>query len=173
MLTYDRWVAYFFDQAMLAASMSKDPSDGVGSVVVDETNRVVSSGYNGLPARVDFNHVITTDRETKLQCTLHAEENALAFAWRDVRGMSLFSTRKPCAHCAAVIVQRGIHCVAYLIDPNDTINPAWEKSFQLADEIFEQAQVQVVEFTYLLNLDNKRIYFERYPLEVPDDDCPF
>lgn len=145
-MTSDRWTNFFFKLALSAGRLSKDPSVGVGAVIVDDNNRIITTGFNGLPSGIDFNEVITPDRETRLQCTIHAEENALAFAWRDVKGMTLFSSRQPCARCAAMIVQRGISCVAYLVDPNDTINPSWANSFELADEIFRQAGTDVYEF---------------------------
>lgn len=167
----DRWTASFFDHAFVAASLSRDPKAKVGAVIVDERNRIVSSGFNGLPSGIGYSVQITQNREDRLACTLHAEENALAFAWRDVKGMTLLCTRHPCARCAAMIVQRGITCVAYIVG-NDTINPDWQHSFILAQDMFKQAGIEVVEWVMML-VDGKATYHERMPDIDPDDEIPF
>lgn len=146
-MTHDRWTDNFFRHALLASEMSRD-STKVGAIIVDDRNRIVSSGYNGPPAGVNLPFLVTSDRKKKLICTIHAEENALAFAWRDVKGMTLFCTRRPCGKCAAMMVQRGIDTVAYLTREGDTINPDWEISFAIADMLFQQAGVEVYEFFY-------------------------
>lgn len=163
MITLDRWSRSFFEHAIVTSRLSKDPKAQVGAVIVDDRNRIISSGFNGLPSGVDFDWYLPKpvgtecvpdirvaleterkERADRLACTIHAEENALAFAWRDVKGMTLFCTRHPCARCAAMIVQRGISSVAYLVG-NDTINPDWQRSFELAHEMFMQADVLVLE----------------------------
>jgi dCMP deaminase len=126
--------------------MSKDPSLGVGAVIVDHRKRMVSSGFNGLPSGIDFDSVITTDRETKLMCTIHAEENAMAFAWQDIAGYYLFSTRHPCARCAAMIVQRGLHRVYYLSDPSDTVNARWRREHEMARYLLDHAGIVMFEW---------------------------
>ena len=47
------WDEYFMGIALLSAKRSKDPNTQVGACVVDEDNKVVSIGYNGMPRRVD------------------------------------------------------------------------------------------------------------------------
>lgn len=50
------------------------------AAVLDPENRVVSTGYNGLPRGIPDDLKILADREIKLSLVLHAEENALLFA---------------------------------------------------------------------------------------------
>lgn len=44
-----KWDRRMLGLVNLIATWSKDPSTGVGDVIVDAKNRVVSLGYNGFP----------------------------------------------------------------------------------------------------------------------------
>ena len=43
------WDEYFMGVALLAAKRSKDPNTQVGACIVDDDNRILSTGYNGFP----------------------------------------------------------------------------------------------------------------------------
>ena len=45
------WDEYFMGIASLSSLRSKDPSTQVGACIVDNNNKVVSIGYNGMPRR--------------------------------------------------------------------------------------------------------------------------
>ena len=47
---YISWDQYFMGIALLSAERSKDPSTQVGACIVDDNNRILSEGYNGMPA---------------------------------------------------------------------------------------------------------------------------
>ena len=47
-----KWYKRFLDLAQHMSSFSKDPSTKVGAVIFDDSNRIVSMGYNGLPQKV-------------------------------------------------------------------------------------------------------------------------
>ena len=47
---YISWDQYFMGIAMMSAERSKDPSTQVGACIVDKNNRILSMGYNGMPA---------------------------------------------------------------------------------------------------------------------------
>ena len=47
---YLNWDEYFMGVAMLSAGRSKDPSTQVGACIVNDENRIMSVGYNGMPA---------------------------------------------------------------------------------------------------------------------------
>lgn len=49
----------------------------------------------------------------KLLRTLHAEQNAILFAARDLTGCTLYVTHPPCARCTALLIQAGIREVVY------------------------------------------------------------
>jgi dCMP deaminase len=117
-----KWGSRFMDLARLVASWSKDPSTQVGAVIVD----------NDAPV----------DREVKLLRTIHAEENALLFARRDVTGMSVYVTRPPCARCAAKLVQAGIVRVVYDLPPVDFVE-RWALEMREAQAMFADVGVAV------------------------------
>lgn len=127
------------DLARLVASWSKDPSTKVGAVIVDQDNRIVSTGFNGFPRGVNDSPV---ERDIKLLRTIHAEENALLFARRDVTGMSIYVTRPPCARCAAKLVQSGIARVVYELPPVDFVE-RWSMEMREAQTMFVEAGMTI------------------------------
>lgn len=93
----------------------------VGAIVVKD-DRIISIGYNGMPAGWDNNceDVIqhsddTTSLKTKPE-VLHAETNAiakLAKSNESGRDADIFVTHAPCLDCAKLIYQSGISRIYY------------------------------------------------------------
>jgi len=94
----------------------------VGAIVVKD-DRIISIGYNGMPAgwdndceevveqHEDGGQVLKTKPEV-----LHAETNAIAKLARSTEsglGADLFVTHSPCRDCAKLIYQSGISRVWY------------------------------------------------------------
>jgi len=129
-----KWDTRFIDLAKLVASWSKDPSTQVGAVIVDKDKGIVSTGFNGFPQGVDDE---ATDRDIKLLRTIHAEENALLFARRDVTGMTVYVTRPPCARCAVKLIQSGVSRVVYPLPPVDFVE-RWGNEMREANAMFSQ-----------------------------------
>jgi dCMP deaminase len=100
----------------------------VGAIVVKD-DRVISIGYNGMPAGWDNNceDVIqhsddTTSLKTKPE-VLHAETNAIAKLAKSNEsglGATMFITHAPCLDCAKLIYQSGISSVLYRNAYRDT-----------------------------------------------------
>jgi dCMP deaminase len=106
-----KWDERYLEMAALVASWSKDPRAKVGAVVV-RNNRVVATGFNGLPSEVLDNEERLTDKKIKLEMTVHAEENALIVAGRNAEGATIYVHGKPvCARCAGSIIQARIERV--------------------------------------------------------------
>ena len=78
---YISWDEYFMGVALLAANRSKDPNTQVGACIVDNDNRILSTGYNGFPQGCsDDDFPWNRDEklgETKYQFVVHAELNAV------------------------------------------------------------------------------------------------
>ena len=94
----------------------------VGCIIVKD-DRIISIGYNGMPAGWDNNceHEMKWPNgeirflETKEE-VLHAESNAIAKLARSNESgdkASLFVTHSPCIECAKLIYQSGIKDVYY------------------------------------------------------------
>ena len=138
------WARRFFDLAELVAGWSKDPSTQVGAVIVDPRKRVVSLGFNGLPSGIHDDPDVLEDRDRKLALTLHAEENAILFAQRDLTGCSIFTwPLPPCAHCAAKIVQAGIRQAFVPTAPTEEPS-RWAANMTLARSIMKEAGVRIL-----------------------------
>lgn len=134
------WNDYFMGLAQAAAAKSKDPSSKVGAVIVDMNRRIVSIGYNGPPRGTNDNYAYSS-REVKLRRVLHAEENAILFAGRPLRGCAIYCTHHPCAHCAALICQVGIVEV-YCPQVDSGFAARWEADITCASAMFMEVGVQ-------------------------------
>ena len=118
---YISWDEYFMGVALLAAERSKDPSTQVGACIVDESKRILSTGYNGFPKGCsDDEFPWNRDDalgETKYQYVVHAELNAILNAsGKSLSGSTLYVGLFPCNECAKAIIQSGIKEVIYLSD---------------------------------------------------------
>jgi dCMP deaminase len=139
------WDEYGMSLARAVAAKSKDPSTQVGCVILDPEHRVVSTGYNGLPRRVQDDAAILDIREIKLDLVLHAEENALLFARQPLEGCTAYVwPMPPCSRCAAKLAQVGIMRVV-APKPSPEQAQRWGWSLELAAWVYEQAGMTLVE----------------------------
>jgi dCMP deaminase len=106
----------YMDTARVFAELSHARRLHVGAIVVKD-DRIISIGYNGMPAGWDNNceHEIDNELKTKPE-VLHAETNAIAKLARSTESglnADLFVTHAPCLDCAKLIYQSGIRRVYY------------------------------------------------------------
>ena len=134
------WNKRFLGLATYIASWSKDPSTKVGAVIVDEKKRIVSLGYNGFACGICDDERLN-NRDLKYAMVLHAEENAILFAGRNLSQCSLYvSGLPPCSHCAALIVQTGIKKVFAW---KQEIPERWRENIAITQKIFDEAGVSL------------------------------
>lgn len=118
---YLSWDEYFMGIALLSAMRSKDPSTQVGCCIVDNENRIISVGYNGMPRCCD-DDVYPWERsqglDGKYLFVCHAELNAILNCHNggSVQGSTVYTTLFPCNECAKAIVQSGIREIVYYSD---------------------------------------------------------
>jgi dCMP deaminase len=118
---YISWDEYFMGVALLSAKRSKDPSTQVGACIVNDKNKIVGAGYNGLPMGCD-DDTFPWDKQgdflnTKYPYVCHAELNAiLNNIGMDLRGCKIYTALFPCNECTKAIIQSGIAEVIYLSD---------------------------------------------------------
>ena len=118
---YISWDEYFMGVALLSAQRSKDPNTQVGACIVNEKNKIVGAGYNGLPIGCDDNEFPWEKQgdflQTKYPYICHAELNAiLNNIGMDLHGCKMYTALFPCNECAKAIIQAGIAEVIYLSD---------------------------------------------------------
>lgn len=135
------WDRRFLEMAKLVSTWSKDPSTGIGAVIVNSKKRIVSLGFNGYPQGVKDEGM--ENREEKIAKVLHAEQNCMAFSYQDISGYTLYCTHCPCSQCAAMMIQRGISRVVFSSPVNKEFVIRWDKSNQIALELFKEAKTEV------------------------------
>lgn len=115
------WDVMWMQMAHAVASRSRCTRDQVGAVVVSNTNRILSTGYNGPPASMFVEGMCTNfclraqAEEHELEpgytdCpSIHAEANALLFTDREVReGGTVYVSSTVCFTCAKLIANSGL-----------------------------------------------------------------
>ncbi len=118
---YISWDEYFMGVALLSARRSKDPNTQVGACIVNDKNKIVGAGYNGLPIGCDDDEFPWEKQgdflQTKYPYICHAELNAiLNNIGMDLQGCKIYTALFPCNECAKAIIQSGIAEVIYLSD---------------------------------------------------------
>lgn len=112
-----KFVRLYSDIAERVAELSSARRLQVGAIVVRD-DRIISMGYNGMPAGWDNNcesELEDGTLKTRPE-VLHAEMNALmklARSHESGLGADLFITHSPCMECAKGIYQAGINRVYY------------------------------------------------------------
>ena len=112
----------YMQTAQTFAELSHARRLKVGCIIVKD-DRIISIGYNGMPAGWDNNcehEMKWPNGEIRFLQTkdevLHAESNAIAKLARSNEsgeGANLFVTHSPCIECAKLIYQSGINQVYY------------------------------------------------------------
>jgi dCMP deaminase len=136
----ERWLA----EAGIKGSWSKDRSRKVGSVIVNERNVEVSTGWNGFPRGVNDEIEARHQRPLKYLWSVHSEVNAIynaAAEGRATKGCRIYQTLFPCAGCAQAIIQSGLVEVI-------TVEPDWNdatyaEQFAVSREMLTEAGVKI------------------------------
>ena len=141
----EKWHRRFLALSEMIATWSKDPSRGVGAVIVSPAKQVISTGFNGLPRAIE-DLPERLERPVKYDLIVHAEMNAIIQCARNgvsPNGCGLYSSFFPCIHCAIAIVQAGIATVvAYEPIAGDE---HWLASIEKSRAVFREAKVEFLE----------------------------
>lgn len=136
------WDQRFINLAQHIAGWSKDPSTKCGAVITDG-KRIVSLGFNGFPQGVNDTSERLGNRETKYRLVLHAEQNAMSFANRDLTGCTIYVyPMPPCSRCAAQLIQAGIGRIVTKQPATDKLE-RWKDDFDLANEMYQESGVNL------------------------------
>ena len=92
---YLSWDEFFIGIAKLSAGRSKDPSTQVGACIVNEDNKIISTGYNGAPRGYHDDICMCWEREgdflhTKYAYVCHAESNAILNSPSSVKDCKIY-----------------------------------------------------------------------------------
>ena len=114
------WKEYFMEITNLVATRSTCDRAFVGCLLVNDDNRIVSTGYNGSvkknPHCDDIGHKM---RDGHCIATIHAEINALLYCAKEgisVKDCSAYVTHFPCLNCTKALIQAGIKKIYFQND---------------------------------------------------------
>lgn len=113
------WDEYFMSIAYLSSMRSKDPRTKVGACIIDKNNRIISTGYNGMPNGCSDEEMpwgLNAGLDNKHFYVVHAELNAILNSKKDLSGCKLYTTLFPCNECAKAIIQSDIKQIFYISD---------------------------------------------------------
>ena len=120
---YITWDEYFMGTALLSAERSKDPSTQVGACIVSENNKILSTGYNGMPIgcnddEMPWEREAEKPNDTKYPFVCHAELNAIlnSPSLMNNKNAKIYVALFPCNECAKAIIQSGIKEIIYACD---------------------------------------------------------
>jgi dCMP deaminase len=123
------WEEYFMSVCLLVSVRSPSNKLKVGSLITNEKNRILSSGYNGFISGLSH---ISYSRDGHEINTVHAEINSILFCSKEgisTENCTMYVTKYPCLNCFKSIASCGIKEIIYLEDYN---NDAFVQQF--ADE---------------------------------------
>lgn len=139
-LDYISWHEYFMATAFLAAKRSKDPVTQVGACIVNEENKIVGIGYNGMPIGCNDDDFPwgKEGKETKHLYVCHAEMNAIVNKnSTTLNNCRMYVALFPCNECAKFVIQSGIREVIYMSDKY-----AHKRSTVASKKMFDAAGVK-------------------------------
>jgi dCMP deaminase len=147
---------YFMEIARAFSRRATCLRHNVGCVIVDSSNRVISTGYNGAPKGLQHcldigcirNQKKIPSGERQEYCRgVHAEQNALIQAEdRDkLTGGTLYCTHTPCLMCLKMILNAGIIRI---------VHGGKYPVTDLAWDLIKEAKIDFEEYRLLNNENN-------------------
>ncbi|MCE2881735.1 MAG: dCMP deaminase family protein [Planctomycetaceae bacterium] len=140
-----KWDRRFLELSDTIAKWSKDPSRGVGAVIVSPSRQIVATGFNGLPRGIE-DRPERLERPVKYDLIVHAEMNAIVQCARNgvtPVGGTIYTSFAPCVHCTLSVIQAGIvRVVTYRAAEGDE---HWLESFRKSRELLAESGVEFVE----------------------------
>jgi dCMP deaminase len=142
------WDEYFIEIVYLISRRSTCLRRCVGAVIV-KNNRILASGYNGVPTGIQHCDEaggclreklgIPSGERHELCRGLHAEQNAIiqaAFHGSSIHDSELYCTTMPCIVCTKMLINAGIRKIIYCEGYPDP----------LAMEMLSESHIQVQQF---------------------------
>ncbi len=118
MKIFEDWDQFYMGMAFYVAMKSEDDSTHIGAVIVNQFNRAVSFGYNGLPTGV----LSTEDKNTRPDKYFyfeHAERNSIYNAEKIDPGCRIYVNQFPCPDCVRGLIQKRVEEVIYHVGFNE------------------------------------------------------
>ena len=150
---------YYMKLALNSSLLSNDPNTKIGSLILNETTKVILSiGYNSIPNGCNNNIEQFPERfdrdKNKYKYFSHAEEAAICICAKNgikTEGSTIYITQPCCSPCSRMIINSGIKRV--VIYNNDIENKdfkfRWKDDIEISKILFKEAGITV---TYINKL---------------------
>jgi len=137
-------------RALGVSTVSPDPTTKVGAVLANTEGIVIATGFNRFPRGITPDARLN-DRPLKNEMVIHAEPNVILQGLELISkvGMyfcTLYITTLPCARCTGIILDANIGSVVCL-EPTAEFLTRWKDSVELSRSLFEEAGVQLKEYS--------------------------
>lgn len=156
------WNEYFMMLVHAISMKSKDESTHIGALVVDDSNRILATGYNSFPSGINDTVSERQVRPYKYYWFEHAERNCAYSAAKNgisLDGATMYTNGVPCVDCGRAIVQSGIKKVVYSEAWNGSNSDHWSEEAKITKELFDEAGIELV--GYNGNIPTKIIALRR------------
>lgn len=172
------WDKYFMEMAILSSKRSTCLRRQVGAVIVKD-NRVLATGYNGSPVKMD-NCIdtgkclrkelnIPSGERHELCYAVHAEANAIiqcAVHGVSCKGATIYVTASPCSMCLKQLINAGIkHIVALEYYPDELSKELIDKS-DITIKMLEMTNIKINKTKEEFNCECKQ---HKKPSKKPSD----
>lgn len=138
----NKWDERFLEMAAFVSRWSKDPSTKVGAIFVDDSRRILATGYNGFPKRIADKPELYEDRKEKYARIVHAEKNGIYNACShgvSLSGSTVYASGLDiCLECAKALIQVGVKRVVVY---DQQLPDAWVESCAMAEDLLLEANV--------------------------------
>lgn len=139
------WDKKFIELTEFISNWSKDNKRKVGAIIVDDDNRILSVGYNGIPQGCDDDNESRYIKPKKNFFFEHAERNAIyscAKNGQSCKDKIMYVTWYPCCDCARAIIQSGIKTL--VCKEPDWYDDSWGESFRFSKEMLYESNINVI-----------------------------
>lgn len=145
------WDEYFMGITELVAGRSTCTRRKVGAVAV-LGKRILATGYNGAPARLDHcleigclreKEGIPSGQRHELCRGLHAEQNVIIQAAKhgiNIAGATIYCTTQPCVICAKMLINSGIERIVIRDGYADELSLGMLAEADIPLEVFGQEE---------------------------------
>lgn len=118
------WDQYFLSIAKLVSLRSVDSQTKHGSVLVNEDNHIIGTGYNGFPRKIskEIQSKLPNKRPEKYRWMLHSERNCLANCVLRPKNCIMYVTGFPCNDCLMAMWQESIQEVVCATGYTNSLN---------------------------------------------------
>lgn len=162
---------YFFSKCIeLAFQAAKKGTFGVGAILVDDNNQIVSTGRNKV-----FNNnknIFQSNKHAEMDCLDNFEKklnkNNLGFS-TSTKNMTLYTNLEPCIMCTGRIITNGVSNIHYMIKDNygacDIAKKIENNEFPAWTNIMKEKNIQFQFVDVIPEL--KKIALEIFELTIP------